>query len=420
MINTDSGANLNINNHDSEHYNEQDNNQYNEILTGDNQDSKQDNNHYNKNNNSHDIQQDIRDGYVSYIPVRNIWLLMLYASDLMRQLKKTDRVLVEENLDDIPDLIANILLKEVNKRIRRNLSFDYQSKARVLSRVRGRIDLFKTERDKLLDKGKVFCRFDELTVNTPRNRLVRAALDKISKLVQDTTLSKKCRSLSGTMRQMGVIGEKPSDIELSIEQFGRNNSHDRLMVDAAHLVFNLAIPTELVGDRYLSSPDKEIKFVRKVFERGIAGFYKFHLDNKWDVIASKTIHWQKQNATSRMDNIFPSMITDITIENKTIGKHIVIDTKFNSVLIKGWHRESSIRSQYIYQMYAYLRSQEGLGNSLQDNSYGMLLHPSVGEKVHESVIIQGHKINFATIDLTFEAKQIKQELLDILEKSYSD
>ncbi len=415
-------ASVNINKQDSDQDNANDN--YQDIVNNSEQYSDQNNANDNYqdivNCSSQDSNQNIKDGYVSYIPVRNIWLLMLYASELMQQIKKTGKVSVEENLDDIPDLIANILLKEVHKRIRHNLSFDYQSKAMALNRVRGRIDLFKTERDKLLDKGKIFCRFDELTVNTPRNRLVRSALDKIAKLVTDKNVSKKCRSLSATMRQMGVIGIKPSDIEMSIEQFGRNNANDRTMVEAAHLAFNLALPTELAGSKYLSSPEKKVEYIRKIFEKGIAGFYKFYLDKAWHVSPSKTIYWQKQNATAGIEKIFPSMVTDITIQNETLGKYIVIDTKFNSVLIKGWNRDDSIRSGYIYQIYAYLRSQEGLGNPLLDNSYGMLLHPSVHESINESVIIQGHKISFVTIDLTLEAKQIKENLLDIFEKCYTD
>jgi len=45
-----------------------------------------------------------------------------------------------------------------------------------------------------------------------------------------------------------------------------------------------------------------------------------------------------------------------------LGRRIVIDTKFNAVLTPGWHREKTLRSGYIYQIYAYLRSQEDNGD----------------------------------------------------------
>ena len=40
-------------------------------------------------------------GYVGRIPVRNIWLLLLYASDLFR-LHGKDAVDLEDNPDDLP------------------------------------------------------------------------------------------------------------------------------------------------------------------------------------------------------------------------------------------------------------------------------------------------------------------------------
>ena len=58
-------------------------------------------------------------GLIGRIPVRNLWLLMLYASNLFRDLEIA-RVAVEENPDDIPDLIAEMLCHRVERsRIRR-------------------------------------------------------------------------------------------------------------------------------------------------------------------------------------------------------------------------------------------------------------------------------------------------------------
>ena len=54
----------------------------------------------------------------------------------------------------------------------------------ALTRVRGRIDILTTEARLLLSRGEVFCRFHDLTMDTPRNRLVRAALDLMARLVK--------------------------------------------------------------------------------------------------------------------------------------------------------------------------------------------------------------------------------------------
>ena len=68
-------------------------------------------------------------GRIGRIPVRNLWLLMLYASELFRDLEKS-KVAVEDNPDDIADLVAEMLCRMVERRIQRNLSHGYRSRKR--------------------------------------------------------------------------------------------------------------------------------------------------------------------------------------------------------------------------------------------------------------------------------------------------
>ena len=116
-------------------------------------------------------------GYIGRIPVRNLWLLMLYASDLFR-IHGSGNVGLEDTPDDLPDLVAEILVHAVGARRQRHLSLGYQSRGAMINRVRGRIDVLTTERRQLLARGLVACRFDELTINTPRNRFVRGLLKR--------------------------------------------------------------------------------------------------------------------------------------------------------------------------------------------------------------------------------------------------
>lgn len=353
-------------------------------------------------------------GRIGRIPVRNLWLLMLYASDLFRELEKTKKVAVEDNPDNIPNLVAEMLCRRVEHRIQRNLSYGYQSRDAVLGRVRGSIDLLNTERHRLLDRGKVACRFHELTIDTARNRYVRTALEEISKIILKRELIHRCRSLAESLRRLGVTGERPNRGEVSIDRFGRHDVDDQPMVVAAHLAFNLALPTEAAGAKQLSLPDREITWIRKLYEKGIAGFYDVVLPkNGWRVDVGKTIGWQIENKSLGIDKILPSMRTDIIIDHSDAGRRIVIDTKFNSVVTRGWYREETLRSGYVYQIYAYLRSQEG-NDLLSENASGLLLHPSVGDMVNEAVVIQNHEIRFATVDLGSTAKKIREQLLHVL------
>ena len=102
--------------------------------------------------------------------------------------------------------------------------------------------------------------------------------------------------------------------------------------------------------------------------------------------SGKPIDWLIESKSPGIDKILPSMRTDIVLDNSGARRRIVIDTKFTSVVTGGWYRKETLRSGYVYQIYAYLRSQEGNGDPLAANATGLLLHPSVGDMVNEAVV----------------------------------
>ena len=141
---------------------------------------------------------------VGRIPVRNLWLLMLYASRLYQELPASRRFAAEENPHEIPDLVAEILTRAVERRLRRNLSSEFHRREADLTRVRGHIDVLRTERRHLLQQGKIACSFDELTTDTPRNRYVRTALIHLHRLVNGTELVRRCRITAAALERAGV------------------------------------------------------------------------------------------------------------------------------------------------------------------------------------------------------------------------
>ncbi len=353
-------------------------------------------------------------GFVGSIPVRNLWLLMFYASHLFRE-QGRGRISLEDAPDDIPDLVARILCSRVEQRLRRNLSQDFRSREAVLNRVRGRIDILATERHALLERGQIACRFEELTANTVRNRLVCAALGKLAR-VTGSELAARCHTLAASMQRLGVTGTCPTQRELAADCPGLRDIQDAAMVAAARLAFALALPTEENGAHLLSRPERQRAWVCQLFEKGVAGFYRTVLaDRGWQVTAGKTLYWPIAEMSPGMEAIFPRMRTDIILEQKDSKRCIVIDTKFNALLTKGWYREKTLRSGYVYQMYAYLRSQEKGGGALWDHASGLLLHPATGLEMDEHVEIQGHRICFATVDLTARTRAIRDRLLHVVD-----
>lgn len=360
---------------------------------------------------------------IGRIPIRNIWLLLLYASDIYRELPQARRVNLEDAPDDIPNLVAELLTHAVERRMRRNLSFGYQHRHADLNRVCGRIDLLRTERHQLLQQGKIACSFEELTIDTPRNRFVRAALLKLAKVVQTPALTRRCRSVAASMEHAGVTGSVRyrGRRVMPFDRLGRLDADDRQMLAAARLAFDLALPSEDIGVSQFSIPDRDEHWARRLFERAVGGFYAVVLSKQdWQVRRGNRINWTVKPHTPGLREILPSMQTDIVLEHRKSGRRIVIDTKFTSVIERGWHRDKSLKTEHIYQLYAYLRSQERTADPLSLNATGILLYPSVDGGVNEAGVIQGHEIRFVTVNLAANSRSIRDRLLEIANDSPLD
>ncbi|MFZ1416572.1 MAG: hypothetical protein WAS73_18650 [Defluviicoccus sp.] len=299
----------------------------------------------------------------------------------------------------------------MDRRLRRNLSRGYQQRRAVLSRVKGRIDVLDTFAGDLLSRGAVACRFEEFTFDTPRNRLVRTALDAVAGRIDDRLVAHECRRLAGDLGRLGVGGLKPSRAALSADRIGRHDAEDLLMVTLARLVFHLVLPTDDAGGHALTRVEKDEILVRHLFEKAIGNFYAAELFAAgWKVQQGRRLNWQIEGCTPGIPDIMPGMITDIILEHPAQGRRIIIDTKFTSIFSSSQHREAVLKSGYIYQLYTYLRSQERVEDPLSRAATGILLHPTVGGEVDEAVGIQGHELRFATVDLMAPTAEIIERL----------
>ena len=182
------------------------------------------------------------------------------------------------------------------------------------------------------------------------------------------------------------------------------------MIALAHLAFDLALPTEEAGTTPLVAPDREEAWVRRLFEKAILGFARVDLEPLgWSVRGGIPLEWQLSSASAELSAVLPRMVTDIVLDAPDARRRLIIDTKFTSILGTGRFGDASLKSGYLYQMYAYLRSQEGRDRRW-DASAGLFLHPAIGSQLQEHVVIQSHSITFVTVDLGGHSTAIRNEL----------
>ena len=347
------------------------------------------------------------------IPIRNVWLLQLYASSLYRAVGQ-QMVAAEGNPEDLPALVAGMLADAVTQRLHTGLSVGFRQTARPVTRVRGRINVLPTARHQLLSRGQVHCTFDEVVTDTPANRLARAALWRAAVLVPREP---RLRSLALQLEAAGVRGPCPPPSHVPALHRERLLVRDRQMIAAADLLLNLALPTIDDGGKLLPAPDMDEHYLRNLFERACVGFYRLRLKpHGWKVTHGSRLKWDTSFMSSGMEAVLPGMKLDIElVQPDPAGpgrRRIVIDTKFTSITTTNQFGDPKLKSGHLYQIYAYLMSQEA--SETDPKSEGLMLHPVVGEPVDEEVVIQGHRIRSTTVDLAADSTTMADQLLEAI------
>lgn len=348
----------------------------------------------------------------THIPVSSLWLLLIYASNFVEQMCTEDRekILAGNRDSDLSDAIAEILVAEVELRLRRQLTMHYHQREADLTRVRGRIDHLRTAAQRLFDEGRIACRFDELSIDSPRNRFIADTL-LYAAAATSISVARRCRAAAFRMHRLGVSPRVPARAELSKDRVGHHDSADQRMLDAAHLLRAMAVPVHLSGSVNLPVLIDDDRVHRALFEAAVRGFFRHTLAPAgWDVRA-RQLRWtdKDDNASAFM----PIMKTDVTLENPAIQRRIVVEVKFTDALVDN-SGKTTIATGYLYQLYAYLASQSGHGIPLCDNAEGVLLFVKTTnrELFDEEVTISGHRIRFLSVDLSGTPAEIRRRWLE--------
>src|SRR5580704_13197375 len=111
------------------------------------------------------------------IPVRNLYYLFLYAWDRFSEGRQVD--VGSDTSPDLPNLLARVLVSGVRRQFGRGLDKGYVDVIDELAFPRGKFLLPDTIKRGSLASGRAVCQFDELSVDTLQNRILRAAVRRL-------------------------------------------------------------------------------------------------------------------------------------------------------------------------------------------------------------------------------------------------
>ncbi|HEX6035770.1 MAG TPA: hypothetical protein VFY83_15115 [Anaerolineales bacterium] len=356
------------------------------------------------------------------IPIRNVWHMLLYAWNEVPLHELRGWVLRDAFVEQAPTLdtlLASVLIRLVQQRLRIGLGHEYVDDAGPLRGLRGRIDFGETIKQHALERGQLICKFQGYHLNSLKNQIIRSTLARLIQVgrfgpepAHAREILQRLRRLLRDLDGIDFVDLTPDLIRRQLYARGDHDHDYRLMLSICDLIVQRQIPADSEGHTTGIVPliDRELLVLYKVYERFVANFYRLHLREEWEVSAQKRLEWHAVESNERL----PLMIPDIVLQEKSSGRMIVLDTKFTAhSLVENQWGKAIYDSSHMYQVYAYLKSQEHVSEAHRQ-AIGMLLYPAVRHRFSEKARLQDLVIRIESVDLAAPWQEIERQLLELV------
>jgi 5-methylcytosine-specific restriction enzyme subunit McrC len=342
------------------------------------------------------------------IPIRNLYFLFLYAWD-----KFSEGARVEVGQDegpDLPNLLAKVLASGVRRQFRMGLDKDYVSTVEELAFPRGKFLLADTIKRSSLASGRAVCEFDELSVDTIPNRILKAAMRRLQ-LSPDiaTDLASELRRLEARLEGVARLPLSPDLFRLL--QVTRNHGQYGLLMKVCRLVMELSMPDEGgAGHRFYDILKDETR-MSVVFEHFVRNF--FRLEQSHYLVGAEMITWPARCVNAQDADYLPTMVTDVTL--RSADRTIVIDAKYyRDTFVSRFGTRPKVRSGHLYQLQSYLTNMERQPGQMAPE--GVLLYPSIdGEEVRLDFQLPLHRIRVWTVDMAQPWQPVHNQFLELVD-----
>lgn len=341
------------------------------------------------------------------IPIRNIYFMLSYAWSRLEQAELVD--VSTEKIDTLPDLLASVLVRGVQRCLKDGLDRGYREQLEESAFIRGRLDVETSVRKFLLRRGRAACHVDDLTSDILANQIVKTTMLQLT----------RAPSLNADLRhQLAVLARRMAavtTIRLARRDFDRvqlhsNNGFYRFLIDVCRLIHDDLLVNSDKGDYSFRSFVEDEHAMRRLFQAFVTNVLRHH--QKAFQVGNDRFRWSIEAPYDQSDSGMPMMETDITLRSP--GRVVVIDTKFSKSALQVRFGKERLRSEHLYQLFAYLKNLEPRGNGYADAD-GILLYPTVEKPVRFTTRVQGHRISVRTVDLRQTPTAIREEILSVLE-----
>lgn len=328
--------------------------------------------------------------------------MLSYAFKVLNE--SSYKTIETEEFDNVYDLCATILVKGLSKQIKRGLEREYVLQKNTLSSLRGKINISDSIRTNTLLRNQLSCEYDEFTINSYKNQIIKTTLMVLLKSDIDKTRKKEIKKILLFYDDIDVIN--PHNINWNLH-YNKNNQSYQMLISICYLVINGLILSENEGkEKHMMFFDDQR--MCKLYERFILEYYK--KEHPELVAAAPQIQWVLGDDDD--DYLLPKMQTDITLKNKKSSKILVIDAKYYSHNTQKQYEKNTIHSSNLYQIFTYVKNLEAKNIDQNQTIAGMLLYAKTTDDIQPSAKynMSGNQISVGALDLNTPFSDIKAYL----------
>ena len=320
----------------------------------------------------------------------------------------------------ILEIFIHLFIKEVEEIIEKGLLYRYINKSENINIFKGKLDISNHIRYNFLHKEKFFMKFDEFSINSLENSIIKLTIQKLKKISVNSKNKDNLNKISHHFENVRVLSN--SIESLKYITFDRTNSYYKNAIQYAKIFLNnqsssifttangevttILFPMETIFENYIEN--KLINIVKEKFYNELTVKVQ---DDSCSVFSTVTLN------NTEIDNMF-KVKPDIVIKNKNTKEIFILDTKWK--ILDKLDSKFKISTDDIYQMLSYVK----IYNDRYKNSHtcekAYLIYPAGNRR--ESSFSSEDKIKFKTdnfelnicfVNLSSE-KTTEKDLIDIL------
>ncbi len=340
----------------------------------------------------------------SRIPIENIYYLLCYGWDQYEQGRMVDVSKLPST--DLVDLFAVVLTQGVERLAKRGLERTYTTHEEEMRGIRGRVDLMQTERRMLRKHGRAACRFDELTVNSLPNQIIKRTLKLLGRhpsidTGNRTAVLRLARELQGIDDDTRI-----TDNSFHRVQLGGNSKFYRFLLNVCQLIHGSWLIDEKSGVFRFREILEDEKRMARTFQSFVYNFLRIE---RLDLtVGRERLRWRATSDSRASLDLLPVMETDVSIY--VGGRHVILDTKFYSDTLGGRFDAGKLRAERLYQLFSYLVNSD----LKKGQPEGILLYPTVDVDLNANFSLHSFPIAVRTLNLAQSWQGIHSDLMNLI------